>query len=285
MQRRVLMDRANHRGNMMQGQAMDGHHMMPMRRMMPMMSPMMNEFRMGQQMPMMDGKNPYGSKGGYVDSNYQDSRGRDYAMDRMDHNSEYNRGQDYRSGSDYRGQDYHMGNQSYGQHPGSMQFYGYGVGQMPMMNGNDYGDYRRNDYGDYRRNDYNQGNDYGDYRRNDYNYGSDYANYNDYAMEEKEYEKHLHEWISKLKGKDRFGVPKEQVLKQAENMGVKFDKFTPEEFYATYLMMISDYKKVANDYNMYISLAKEWLEDDDIEVKGGDKLCAYLYYIVLGEKK
>lgn len=274
MQRKVLMDRASHRNQMMQrGPGMDGHHMPmgPMSPMMRPMNPMMNPQMMNPQMmnPMMmdqamDGRNPYGSKGGYIDSNYQDGRGRDYAMDRMDHNSEYGRGRDYSNGSDYRGSDYHMGNQPYGQYPGSMQFYGYGVGQMPMMDRNDYGDYNRGG-------------------RNDYN--SDYANYNDYAMEEKEYEKHLHEWINKLKSKDRFGVPKEQVLKQAENMGVRFDKFTPEEFYATYLMMISDYKKVANDYNMYISLAKEWLEDDDIKVKGGDKLCAYLYYIVLGEEK
>ena len=31
--------------------------------------------------------------------------------------------------------------------------------------------------------------------------------------------------------------------------------------------------------------AKEWLEDDDVEMKGSDKLCAYLYTIVLGEEE
>lgn len=286
MQRRVLMDRANHRNQMMNNG-----------RMMPFMpGPMMNPMMMPQQGSMMDGKNPYGSRGGYVDSNYHNNHqdmndynrgGRDYGMDSRDYNSEYNRGQDYRGNSDYRGGDYHVGNQYNGQHPGAMQFYGYGVG-MPqhqgMMMGQDYGTRTYNQA--YSRhnadfNDYNQDmrrNDYGDMRR-------DYADYNDYAMEEKDYHKKLHEWTNKLKSKDRFGVPKEQVMKQAENMGVKFEKFTPEEFYATYLMMVSDYKKVANDYNMYISLAKDWLEDDDIEVKGGDKLCAYLYYIVLGEKE
>ena len=269
MQRSFLMERANRRRGMMGPMLMPGYGPMPMQH--PMMG-----MDMRGQMPMMDhnvdrnmdGRNPYGSKGGYIDHNYQDNRrGRDYAMGGMDHSSEFDNRRDYNNGSDYRG-DYHMGNQYGGQYPGSMQFYGYGVGQMPM-GGNDYAHHG-----------YSGGHDnYG--RRN----SMDYADYNDYAMEEKDYKKKLHEWTEKLKSKDRFGVPKEQVLKQAENMGVKFDHFTPEEFYAVYLMMISDYKKVANDYNMYISLAKEWLEDDDVKHKGGDKLCAYLYYIVLGEEK
>lgn len=302
MQRRVLMERANHRRQgMMMPPRMMPPYMMGMNPMM--MSPQQD---MGNQGGMMsDGRNPYGAKGGYVDSDYQDNRGRgrrDNAMDSMDRGSEYRSGQDYRDNADSRRQDYHMGPQPYGQYLGGMQFYGYGVGmpqnQGMMMGQGDYGvrthnqaysrhnadfndynqDMRRNDYGDMRR-DYGDYGDYGNYG------GGDYADYNDYAMEEKEYHKKLHEWTNKLKAKDRFGVPKEQVMKQAENMGVKFDKFTPEEFYATYLMMVSDYKKVANDYNMYISLAKDWLEDDDVKVKGGDKLCAYLYYVVLGEKK
>lgn len=191
----------------------------------------------------------------------QYNSGRDYAMGGMDYNSEHYGGDDYRNRSDYRTSDYHMGGQYYKQHPGSMQHYGHEMNEH--MSGHDY-----------CRGTYDMKNDY-----------SDYASYNDYAMEEKEYEKNLHEWVNKLKSKDRFGVPKEQVIKQAENMGVKFNKFTPDEFYAVYLMLISDHKKVANDYNMYISLAKDWLEDDDVAEQGGDKLCAYLYYIVLGEKK
>ena len=108
----------------------------------------------------------------------------------------------------------------------------------------------------------------------------------DYAHEEKKYEKELHKFIQRLENKEkRINVSREHIMKQARNMGVKFDNYDENEFYAVYLMMISDYPKISNDYNMYISMAKDWLEDDDVKTKGGDKLCAYLYTIVLGKKE
>jgi hypothetical protein len=107
----------------------------------------------------------------------------------------------------------------------------------------------------------------------------------DYAEEDmdKEYEEKLHEWIKKLKKKDRFGSSKEDIIRKAKSMDVKFDEFTEDEFYATYLMMVSDFKHVANDPHHYLAMAKEWLMDDDVEMTGSDKVCAYLYTIVLGE--
>ena len=47
--------------------------------------------------------------------------------------------------------------------------------------------------------------------------------------------------------------------------------------------MVSDFKHVANDPHHYLAMAKEWLMDDDVELTGSDKVCAYLYTIVLGE--
>ena len=90
--------------------------------------------------------------------------------------------------------------------------------------------------------------------------------------------------LYKLKKKDRFGIPKEQIIHQAKNMGVMFRDYTEEEFYAAYLAMVTDYKKVSNEYNMYIQMAKEFLEDDDTKASNSEKLCKYLYYIVLGEE-
>lgn len=116
------------------------------------------------------------------------------------------------------------------------------------------------------------------YDRADYNYGNDFAS--DYNQEEKKYKKDLKEWEEKLKKKDRFGVSKEQIIKRAESMQIKFEDYDEEEFYVTYLMVMSDFPKVANDYNAYISMAKYWLEDDDIKDKGGDKLCKYYYTFV-----
>lgn len=180
-----------------------------------------------------DGRNPYGSRGGYVTS----SRGRrDRAYDRR------------------------------------------------MDSGYDSTERGRGDYRGYDRYD---GYDERDYR--DYEYDREYSRHSDYAYDyaeedmEKEYEEKLHEWIKKLKKHDRFGLTKDEVIKKAKSMSVNFDKFDEEEFYAVYLMMVSDYKHIGNDPHMYLAMAKDWLMDDDVKMKGSDKVCAYLYTIVLGE--
>ena len=68
-------------------------------------------------------------------------------------------------------------------------------------------------------------------------------------------------------------------------MGLKFDKFTMEEFMVTALMMYTDYCKTLGTANMeiYLRLAKEWLCDEDVAVKYGEKLATYYDYIVEAE--
>lgn len=160
-------------------------------------------------------------------------------------------------------------------------------------------------YSDYARSDYNM-NDYrNDYNRPRYDYGYNnptrYDGYNvmppysydygypsydyDYASEEKSYDEELHKWIEKLKKYDRFGWNKEQVIEQAKKMGVSFDKYDENEYFATYLMLMSDFPKIANEPHTYLSMAKEWLEDQDAYKKNSEKLCCYLYEIVLGKEK
>ena len=112
-----------------------------------------------------------------------------------------------------------------------------------------------------------------------YIYGPDGKDYDDAH----EYHKELEDWVHRLKRFDRFGLPKEEVLKKAKDMGVKFQDYDEAEFYAVYLMLISDFKHVANDPHQYLAMAKSWLEDDDARRKGSEKVCAYLYTIVLGE--
>lgn len=143
-------------------------------------------------------------------------------------------------------------------------------------------DYAESGRGDYRR--YDRRYDDEAYDRN-YEYDREYHRPMDYASTDmdKEYEEKLHEWIKKLKKKDRFASSKDDIIRKAKSMDVKFDKFTEDEFYAVYLMMVSDYKMVANDPHHYLAMAKEWLMDDDVEMQGSDKVCAYLYSIVLGE--
>lgn len=140
--------------------------------------------------------------------------------------------------------------------------------------------YRRQDYGRYPE-------QYGEYRGT-YGYGmrNDYNMNMDYDHMEKEYHEELKKWTEKLKQQDtRIRISKDQILRQAKNMNVKFNDYNEEEFYATYLMMISDFPNVTNDYNVYLSMTKNWLEDKDAKKQGSDKLCAYLYTIVLDKEE
>ena len=101
--------------------------------------------------------------------------------------SGYNSGNDYNVSSDYRMSDSHMGGQYYGQPYRSNEYQGYAQGVVSY-----------------------------------YPHKPDYGM--DYHMEDEEYKKELHMWIEKLKHKDTFRVSKEQILRQAKSMGVKFDK-------------------------------------------------------------
>lgn len=208
----------------------------------------------------MDGRNPYGSKGGYVRSD----RSNGNYDSRMDYNYDYaesNRGYNSRGSSDYRGQDYHYTNERYGEYPRDYEHMDYqmmGYGRISPMH---------RDYG-------RGGRDY-----NNYDYGMDYA------KEDEEYHKELKKLTEKLREKDRFRISKEQVIKQARNMNINFDEFSEEEFYLVYLMSIADYPSLANDYNMYIKHAKDWLESKNTKLKNSDKLCAYIYEVVLAKEE
>ena len=150
--------------------------------------------------------------------------------------------------------------------------YHYGGRQMPRMHErpprNDYrSDMREYDYGDYN-----------------YDYGSDYRGGSDYGDDDEEYKQHIKKLVERLKHKDRFNLPKQEVIARAKKMGVTFDQYDEEEFYLVYLMMVTDYVGISQEPHAYIAMAKQWLEDDDVMRKGSEKLCAYIYEIVLGEQ-
>jgi hypothetical protein len=205
----------------------------------------------------MDGRNSYDSRKGYADS--RDYRRADTPAGGM-YGRGMGRGSYYPESSDmdYRGYDRYSGYSD-----------GYYGGERYRQPG-------RMDSNDMHMMDYNDYNDYNDYR--DYNYDS-YDR--DYAKEDEEYKKDLHEWINKMKNKDRFGWSKEQVINSAKQMNVNFGEFDENEFYAIYLAMVTDYKSLGNEPRIYLTLAKEWLNDDDTALRGSEKVCAYLYGIVL----
>ena len=71
------------------------------------------------------------------------------------------------------------------------------------------------------------------------------------------------------------------IIKKAEEMGVRFDKFSPMEFYATVIMIASDFGKTVGlgNIDMIARMAKDWLCDPDAGVKYGKKLSAYYHHI------
>lgn len=211
-----------------------------------------------------DGRNPYGSRGGYVDS----ARGRDYEYDRMGdmaHNREYS-SRDYNR--DYNRADYEMdgrNNQYDRQHN---RDYARRVG---------YFDYNDDYKYDMRAYDYNRGRDY----NRDYNYdmrGRDYAE-EDFKLTDSDIKK----WEKAIResGGSIFG--KEQVEAVARQSGIKFDEFSPELLTVVASALKSDYGKTINgDVSLFIKLAKDFLCDDDFDGTPEEK--AYLYYNAIVNK-
>lgn len=277
-------------------------------------------------MTMRDGRNPYGSRGGYVVSSRRGrrsrrDRGMDYGYDRGDY-----RGGDYEYGSRrsdraYSGQDsargrrdYEQSGQSdmarrdyadmrsgrdyddYGDYAGDMRgdmrdmHYGERQGNFRPVeamgyftgyygDGEDYARGGRRDYGDY---------DYGYDMRGRYDYGYDYAG--DYG--EKLTKDELEEWKKKLLKEvdetEKQFFTKERISQKAKQMGVEMKDYSEEELVVATAMVYTDYKKTAKKYignnmDFYIELARDWLEDKDAAVKGGEKLAIYYDCIVSGE--
>ena len=211
----------------------------------------MNRYLRDRAMRGRDMRNPYGSRGGYVSSRRSGrDRAMDYGHDYPEHDYRYDSRYD-RGRMDYR---YDRDVEYPREHNRPMEYEMYGVGGMRPLSS----DYRGG-------------------RRMDYGY--------DYASEdmEKEYKEDLHEWIEKLKKKDRFGLSKEMVVQKAKEMGVKFNEIDEMEYYAMYLAMVTDYQGISNDPHLYLAMAKDFIFDDDVNVSPSEKVCIYLYKIVKGE--
>lgn len=254
------------------------------------MSNMMRDYLMNRRMR--DGRNPYGSRGGYVTSRSPrgDRRmGRDYASDPERFNNQ--RGEDYARGRQYepieimgRFNGYYGGAEDYA-YNGRGQDYNYGEDYNHGMDYNYRNDYARDD-----RRDYAYGNDYSRGRSRDYGYMPYPPYMMDYASQGGEYlsDRDLQMWADKLmrdvEEKDKQYLSKENIRRKAEEMGIKFDKYSFEEFYVVVLMKYTDHCKTLGTANMdiYLKLAKDFFEDPDTALRYGEKLAAYYYDIVEG---
>ena len=207
-----------------------------------------------------DGRNPYGSKGGYVrdgrmDYNQEDMR-RDY-RGRMDYNQYDNR--DYRQSYDRNYEEDGAYDEQYARYDGGYYY--------PFELRGNYGKFYQPDY----RRDYEMGNRR-DYRR-------------DYGKQEKELKKHEEMLLSMVDEKDMAMIKKETIFKRAEDMGLKFEDFSKEEFYLTFLLMFTTFHKTLGTSNIdvYVKMANTWLASDDTRLQYGDKLTAYFETIVEGK--
>lgn len=246
-------------------------------------------------MRMQDGRNPYGSKGGYVVSSRGRGRGRrgrdrnmgdygHYGMPMHDYRSFDMRGSDY---GDMRGGDYEMRGRD-GHHPqehGStyypIQAMGTFEGYYGMPNQEDYARGGRRDYG------YDMGGGYGrqymDYGYPRYDYGYDYG-----EGGERLSEKELEHWCKRLKDqlddREKQMFSKEMISQKAKQMGKSMEGFNDKELEVATLMIYTDYKQsIGQNPDLAIKLAYDWLTDKDVAVKGGEKLAVYYDCIVEGE--
>lgn len=222
-----------------------------------------------------DGRNPYGSRGGYVDSR----SGRDYRGRGRDYNMEDMRGRDradMRYGNDYRDRN------DYAEYDSRQDYRDYADYDMDR----DYGDYQQSrqysrDYDDMRRSG-------GQYRPVEaMGYFSGYAGGRDYYDgHNKLSKKDIKKWEKSLENADGTKGKKydvEQIEKVAQQSGVRFNEYSPEVFTMVVNMMYADYCKVlGGDMMMYVRLAKAFLEDDDFDGEPEEKVM--LYYKCIVEK-
>ena len=88
----------------------------------------------------------------------------------------------------------------------------------------------------------------------------------------------IHEWMSKINARWK----KEQLMPYIQKENIRFDSqdFTEEEFILTINMLYSDYKDIlGSSPEIYVKMAKAFLDDKDAVVKGGEKLASYYYAI------
>ena len=148
-------------------------------------------------------------------------------------------------------------------------------------------DYPRGDMG-YRNYDM-RGRDYGYPMHGEhyppYDYGYPYDDYGDYG--ETLSEKELDHWCEKLKkqldDQEKQMFHKDIISQKAKSMGMQMQGFGEKELEVATLMVYTDYKRtIGKNPDMAIRLAYDWLTDDDVAVKGAEKLAVYYDCIVEG---
>ena len=148
-----------------------------------------------------------------------------------------------------------------------------------------------------RNRDYTSGEDY-TYDRRMERRGEDFA---DYEMDGHHYEeediklskKDMMKWkrgLQNANGTHGEHFDMQQILKHAEQMGIRYDGYDEKDLCMTVNMLYSDFCEALKslvpmdkELIVYLKLAQAWLEDADSPVEGGEKLALYYYCIVNDE--
>lgn len=261
-----------------------------------------------------DGRNPYGSRGGYVTSSRRRDRDmQDYEEDYAKRNRGGNRDRemsDMRRGDygyDMARRDMNYGNDMNRSNYDYARRSDYGNMQNDMRSNSSSGDYaRRQDREQYNQQDghypYMGGGMFGHYPPMDYgydmarggkrdygnDYGYDYGEVQFGKMSKKDYE----EWKEMLVNEDGSQgehFKKEQVEQIARQLGINLEEMGGEKVFCMAMnMLYSDYCGVAKKYGVdrpeyYADLAKAFLHDKDYKGKPEEKL--WIYYKAIVEKE
>lgn len=243
----------------------------------------------GRRLPPRNSRGEFTRRGGRGRS--RRDRGMDYGYGDMRGRGDY-AGQDMARGGRSRGRndygDYEMDGHHYPQGQGSTYYPIEAMGRFNGYWGVHEQDYARGDRGDmgYRNYDM-RGRDYG-YPMYDMRGGRDYGydDYGDYG--ETLSEKELEHWCEKLKkqldDQEKQMFHKDMISQKAKSMGMQMKDFGEKELEVATLMVYTDYKRtIGKNPDMAIRLAYDWLTDDDVAVKGAEKLAVYYDCIVEGD--
>lgn len=167
----------------------------------------------------------------------------------------------------------------------------------------------RSDYGDYAedmarggRRDMRDMEDFGDMedqRRGVKGSGRRRRDRADYMDDEDEYEKPLRlsrntkmQWLRNLVNKDGKTGPKfnmEDVMSVATKMRFSYEDYSESDVYLMTNVLYSDYcnsfkslMQPEKEIYHWVAAAKDFLEDDDANLTGSDKIVSYYYNIVRG---
>ena len=189
-------------------------------------------------------------------------------MERGDRAGDYGRGRDY---GEY--EDMARGGRSDGHYPmmgGQMYYPMEAMGRFTGYYGMGEEDFARGGRG--------RGRDYG------YDYAGDYGE----GLTRDELEEWKMKLMKEVEEKDKHFFTKENISMKARNLGAKMKDYNEEELCFVTLMVYTDYCKTIKKYagtnmDIYIELAKDWLEDEDSELKGSERLAVYHDCIIEGE--